>query len=320
MLRVSSVDLYPDSQEERLPGFTPQFPHLCSCSLLGSYPQRTAPWHWHRSAELFYVQRGAVLYQTPGGERLFRAGSGGMVNCNVLHKTRALEAETEEVLHLFEPELIAGIPGGTVEQEYVAPLRDAPGLELIPLTPEEPQQAETLRLLCESLALDETAYGYELQVQAMLCTLWLRLARQVRPALPQAEADGRMGGTAGEKIKPMMLYIHAHIAEKLSVGELAAAGFCSERACYRVFREALHTTPADYIQGVRLQMACKLLIETNLPLTTVAQQCGLGSSSYFGAQFRAEMGCTPTEYRKHWQDIDTTWHNVDSTLGSDEVS
>lgn len=115
MLKVSTVDLYPGSKEERLPGFTPQFPHLSSCSPLDNFPRRGAPWHWHKSVELFYVESGALIYQTPGGQRLFRAGSGGLVNSNVLHQTQAVEGGTECVLHLFEPELVAGIPGGTVE-------------------------------------------------------------------------------------------------------------------------------------------------------------------------------------------------------------
>lgn len=303
MLYVSSVDLYPGSQEERLPGFTPQFPHLTSCSQLEKFPQHTAPWHWHKSMELFYVKSGALVYQTPSGTRLFRAGSGGMVNSNVLHQTQVVETGQNcvQYVHLFEPELVAGIPGGTVEQKYIAPLRDAPGLELIALSPEDPAQAETLRLLQESFALDETAFGYELRLQTMLCAIWLRLVEQVRPPLPAkaAEAD-----SASEKIKPMMLYIHSHMEEKLPVRALAAAAFCSERECYRVFHEVLHTTPTDYIQNVRIQTACKLLIETQQSMTEIAQNCGLGSGSYFGAQFREKIGCTPTEYRRRWQDID----------------
>ena len=302
MRKVLSVELYPGSQEERLPGFTPQFPHLCSRSPLSSYPQSRAPWHWHKSMELFYVRSGALIYQTPGGKRLFRAGSGGLVNSNVLHQTQAVEPGTESTLHLFEPELVAGIPGGTVEQKYVAPLRDAPGLELIALSPEDAAQAETLRLLQESFRLDEDAFGYELRLQALLCTLWLRLVEQVHPAACPQE---RPASPASEKIKPMMLYIHAHMAEKLPVRALAEAAYCSERECYRVFREVLHITPAEYLQNVRLQMACKLLIETQLPLTEVAQRCGLGSASYFGAQFREKIGTSPSAYRKCWQNIDT---------------
>ena len=313
MLVVSSVDLYPGSQEERLPGFTPQFPHLVSCSMLDRYPQRMAPWHWHRSVELFYVKSGALVYYTPGGQRLFRAGSGGLINSNVLHQTRAVgtDAESIQYVHLFEPELVTGIPGGTTEQRYVAPLLNASGLELIGLSPEDSLQAETLALLRESYALDETAFGYELELQALLCRIWAGLARQMQPQLEQAPPASE---TTSEKIKPMMLYIHAHLAEKLAVDQLAVAAFCSERECYRMFRACLHTTPGEYIRNVRLQMACKLLRETGMSVTEVAQQCGLGSSSYFGAQFRQEFGCTPTEYRLKWRDIDTEWHEHDSGI------
>ena len=34
----------------------------------------------------------------------------------------------------------------------------------------------------------------------------------------------------------------------------------------------------------------------------VGRASGLGSSSYFGKLFREAMGCTPSEYRRRWQD------------------
>ena len=83
-IRSSDIDLYPGSQEERLPGFSAQFPHICSHVLLPDGPAGACTWHWHKSMELFYVEKGALVYHTPGGQRLFRAGSGGMVNSNVL--------------------------------------------------------------------------------------------------------------------------------------------------------------------------------------------------------------------------------------------
>ena len=302
MRNVFTVDFYPGSQEERLPGASPQFPHLASRSQTDHFPSGGAPWHWHKSVELFYIESGTVVYHTPHVQKLFRAGMGGMVNSNVLHHTQTYVPHRENVilLHLFEPELIAGIPGGTVEQRYVEPLLRAPGLELIAFDPADAQQAETLRLLRESFALDETAFGYELRLQAQLCTLWLRLVEQVRP--PQVA--GPLSPT-NEKLKQMMLYTRTHAAEKLTVQQIAAAAFCSERECYRTFREYLHTTPTAYLQDIRLQAACKLLIETDTPMTEIAQRCGLGSSSYFGAQFRAAFGCTPRAYRAKWQDLDT---------------
>ena len=61
-----------------------------------------------------------------------------------------------------------------------------------------------------------------------------------------------------------------------------------------------------YYIGIDLgTSACKLLLETDRTVTDIAQSCGFGTSSYFGAQLHAETGCTPTEYRTKWQDIDT---------------
>lgn len=118
-IRSSDIDLYPGSQEERLPGFSAQFPHICSHVLLPDGPAGACTWHWHKSMELFYVEKGALVYHTPGGQRLFRAGSGGMVNSNVLHRTQSLENGTALRLHLFEAELLAGVPGGTVQQQLL---------------------------------------------------------------------------------------------------------------------------------------------------------------------------------------------------------
>lgn len=30
LISSAEIDLYPGSQQERLPGFSPQFPHICS--------------------------------------------------------------------------------------------------------------------------------------------------------------------------------------------------------------------------------------------------------------------------------------------------
>ena len=308
LISSAEIDLYPGSQQERLPGFSPQFPHICSHVLLPDGPAGSCIWHWHKSMELFYVEQGAIIYHTPGGQRLFRAGSGGMVNSNVLHRTQSLENGTTLRLHLFEPELLAGIPGGTVQQRYLAPLVEQPGLELLPLSPEVPQQAAALALLCQSLALDETAFGYELRLQAMLSELWLAFLQQLPPLEPAAPERS----SASNKVKQMILFMTAHAAEKLSVADIAAAAFCSKRECYRCFGTCLHTTPSDYLRNIRLQMAGRLLVQTKLAVTDIAQQCGLGSSSYFGAQFRQHFGCSPTAYRKKWQDLDTERHESDS--------
>ena len=64
MLHVTGIDLNPDSREEHLPGYTPNFPHIASLVQGTRYFGGKASWHWHESVELFYVRKGAILYRT----------------------------------------------------------------------------------------------------------------------------------------------------------------------------------------------------------------------------------------------------------------
>lgn len=120
---------------------------------------------------------------------------------------------------------------------------------------------------------------------------------------PMQEKGGKYNKN-NDKIKLMMAYIHEHYSEKISISELAAAAYLSERECFRVFHDCLHTTPVEYIKTYRLQAACQMLARGQEPVTVISQACGLGSSSYFGKVFREYAHCTPLEYRRKWQDSD----------------
>lgn len=84
------------------------------------------------------MESGSLEYDTPGGKLLFPAGSGGMVNSNVLHMTKAMSRTQENIqlLHIFDVSLLAGEKGSRIEQKYIAPVVTAPQIELIPLFPD----------------------------------------------------------------------------------------------------------------------------------------------------------------------------------------
>lgn len=81
---VHSIQLHSGTNEENLPGFTPEFPYIASRAELDHYRDFFVPWHWHKAVELFYMESGEIRYHTPNGTAIFPAGSGGMVNSNVL--------------------------------------------------------------------------------------------------------------------------------------------------------------------------------------------------------------------------------------------
>ncbi len=300
MKNVHNIEFYSGSKEERLPDFAADFPYLASRVELDRFMGRFVPWHWHRTVELFYMESGTLIYDTPGGKWVFPAGSGGMVNSNVLHMTRPASGDKQNIqfLHMFDVSLLAGEAGSRIGQKYITPLVTAPQLEMIALFPEDPVQGDILKRIREAFCFADDRFGYEVRLREALTEIWLLLLEQSRPVLDRkGEAHKNE-----DKIKRMMVYMHTHYAEKISVPELAASAFLSERECFRVFQVCLHMTPIEYLRSYRLQMACRMLAQGQEPVTVVGHSCGLGSSSYFGKLFREYTGCTPLEYRRKWQD------------------
>lgn len=293
---IRTIHLSSVTRQEILPDFSPEFPYRFSLSEPGSFPGGRVPWHWHSALELFYIQSGTLVYETPAGMATFGPGSGGMVNGGVLHSAHVLPGEPViQLLHLFEPSLLGGSLGSRIEQKYLVPITADASLEILALDPARPEQAAILKKLKASFALPRETFGYELRLRSVLSELWLELL-----ALPRPEKDFRRA--SDEKCKAMMAYIHEHAAEPLHIGQIAAAGCCSEREAYRTFQECLHTTPLGYLQNFRLQNACTRLVSGRESVTEIAAACGFSSLSYFGKVFRRTFGCTPAGYRTKWQD------------------
>ncbi|MEY8355313.1 helix-turn-helix domain-containing protein [Lachnospiraceae bacterium 54-53] len=301
MKTIQSVSYKNETKEELLPGFDPDFPYIASYTELDKFPGRSAPWHWHREVEIFYLEKGGLEYHTPNGITVFHEGSGGFVNSNVLHMTRLEEGtkNSAQMLHIFDPSFIGGLPGSLLEQKYVTPLTSAQ-LEIVGLHSHTPGHAPLLAILRESFRLSPDGKDYEMKLRSLLSELWCGILHLAESRW----SEKRHSIPSNHKIMQMMGYIQDHYDEKLSMARIAAAAYVSERECFRTFRQKLNMTPAEYIKSCRLQKACAMLADTEESLAAISQACGLGSSSYFGKVFLASMGCTPREYRRKWQDFD----------------
>ena len=234
-----SFEFHIGSKEEKLSYFAPNFPYIASRAELDYYNDSFVPWHWHKAVELFYMESGELKYYTPNRIMVFPAGSGGMINSNVLHMTK-IQTHNEkniQLLHIFEPDLIAGKCGSLIEQKYITPIITASQLEIIALYPDNPAQAAILHLIQQTFQLSENEFGYELNIRESLSQIWIQLLKLCSPTLQE---KSNSANKTTDKIKRMMIYIHEHYAEKISISKLAATAFLSERECYRVFHNYLH--------------------------------------------------------------------------------
>ena len=60
----------------------------------------------------------------------------------------------------------------------------------------------------------------------------------------------------------------------------------------------MHMTPVEYLNRVRVKMACDSLKTTNDPVGVIAGRVGFSTLSTFNRNFKQIMGKTPQEWRK----------------------
>ncbi|MFF2195844.1 GlxA family transcriptional regulator [Streptomyces sp. NPDC058157] len=103
------------------------------------------------------------------------------------------------------------------------------------------------------------------------------------------------------EIDELRLWIADHPDADLSAPALAARMCLSERHFARVFKQETGTSPAAYVEAVRVELARRLLETTDCPLDQVAAGSGLGSAETLHRAFRRQLATTPAAYRRRFR-------------------
>lgn len=98
--------------------------------------------------------------------------------------------------------------------------------------------------------------------------------------------------------------IHADPAAPLDLHRLAAHAGLSARHLLRVFADELGTTPARYVEQVRVEAARRLLETEDTGLGALARRCGFGTDETLRRAFRRRLGVSPEDYRRRFRTID----------------
>ncbi|MBQ3075153.1 MAG: helix-turn-helix transcriptional regulator [Clostridia bacterium] len=100
-------------------------------------------------------------------------------------------------------------------------------------------------------------------------------------------------GYLGEAIS----YIDEHLFETDLTNERIASELgISEVYLRKLFRNGFHTTPKQYILGLRLARAKQLLCHTSFSVTRISEECGFSCVYHFCRSFKNKVGCTPGEF------------------------
>jgi AraC family transcriptional regulator len=174
-----------------------------------------------------------------------------------------------------------------VEQSALDPIRDLGGQLAYPQEHHQGAPNWIASRMCAELRVDDNVsplmlkgLGFEL-LAAIQRKLSSRLETVDRAWLTQAKE-----------------YLNAHFSESVSITELASIVSIHPAHLMRCFRREYRTTIGDYVRGLRIEHASRLLTSGECSLSAVSVSAGYSDQSHFIRAFKAATGMTPAAFKK----------------------
>jgi AraC-like DNA-binding protein len=167
-------------------------------------------------------------------------------------------------------------------------------------------------LLEKSTRAIEFSEGVKAKARPLICAMLSQTAEDRLPALLQLllllsrDAKARpltsapsdaMPSATEERIGRVLAYLHQHYREHNAVDQLSLIAALSRSSLHRLFKQQTRMTTTDYVTQLRIGNACALLINTEKPISLIADQVGYQNLANFNRQFKKTKGQTPRQFR-----------------------
>nr|WP_240541262.1 AraC family transcriptional regulator [Bifidobacterium santillanense] len=263
--------------------------------------------HWHRDFEFIHVVAGATTLFVNGETRRMRAGEGVFINSRRLHYLFSDEREDcRFVTAMVEPTFLGGL-WPDLANAMLERMGDDMA-DYVMLDADDPTDRDLLfgidgfARTMDACAHDGLHALDAVSRASALCSMALgRVGPKPGAAGGESESPGgRRAGRADDlrTFLVMVAFIHANVASRITLDDIAHAGLIGRRACCELFRRHAGRTPNDYLTDYRIGRSRELLVGGDMTIGEIATACGFSSSAYFGYVFRRRMGCSPSEYRR----------------------
>ena len=108
---------------------------------------------------------------------------------------------------------------------------------------------------------------------------------------------GWFRGLNDPKVAQALGFVHAEPAASWTVARLAAAVALSPSRFAARFRESMGEAVLTYVTRWRMNLACRMLADSDASIAQIAQQVGYEATPSFARAFKSEVGQTPGSWR-----------------------
>ena len=98
-------------------------------------------------------------------------------------------------------------------------------------------------------------------------------------------------------------YLMSNFHEDVNLEQIARLVHMVSGSLCRFFKAETGMTIFDYLNKIKVDYACSLLLNKDLSIAEIALDCGFNNLSHFNKQFKKIMDITPSLYRKQFVNL-----------------
>ncbi|WP_342532825.1 AraC family transcriptional regulator [Lysinibacillus sp. FSL R5-0849] len=265
------------------------------------------------------IGRGDVIYDyvTPASMFMFVANGHAELWVNdevwlserfhLLHigKGQRLTVQTTDFLDLYMILYNASLPASAMREFHMMMQTDNPFMKSWAVSPSEPlfmlEMLESMFADWQQINNKQVDKENNLKNDHELMRLKAKgdFIRFVHAALQERMEHVHAPSLTEQVVR----YIAKNYCGMISMEQLAQQMNYTPQYISRKFKEQMGCSPLDYTIRLRIDLARRLLCDTEATLQEVAAYVGYPDTIYFNRMFKKQTGITPGEYRKQYQDI-----------------
>jgi AraC-like DNA-binding protein len=120
--------------------------------------------------------------------------------------------------------------------------------------------------------------------------------RNILPELGVSRLQTALPTTQNPRLKPVLVYLEAHVSEAITLTNIAERFGISERSLSRLFQSELSISFLQYLKQLRMVKAVELILQTDLTLSEIAYATGYLSISSFSNTFQQFTNLRPSQF------------------------
>ncbi|MDF2663173.1 MAG: AraC family transcriptional regulator [Paenibacillus sp.] len=259
-----------------------------------AFSKKTAPstmprCHYHDYYEIYYLLSGERYYYIEDTTYYLKQGCLLFIGKNRIHKTiDASRPEHERIVFYFDDALLQTYPAADAET-ILLPFRAESSM--LELNVQEQSYAENLLFQMSREHVDTGQIGKQLFLQSLVVQLLLFAARKMNTA------DDVPAQLMHRKIAEVLDYCRSNYNESITLSFISSNFYISPSHFSRLFKQYTGFNLPEYLNTLRIREAQRLLRETKLKITEIAERVGYANITHFNRKFKLATQMSPNEYK-----------------------